>query len=146
MIEGFCIPCGADVPVTEQRRCVEHGDLAIPPTWASATIAYPWPARPEGYVYSPPAYLREYQKRLTDSIGKHRKPAPKRTKSVSAALDKILMPPKPPERIGETLIRFVCGICRVAVTMERHHGGRHRRFCSDACRKAASRLRKKGAA
>lgn len=131
MIEGFCLTHQADVPITDTRRCIEDGDLVIPPTWAGHTDAFPWPERPDGYTYRPPAYLREYQKKLTDSIGKHRKPAPKQ--AVGATLDKKLRPPKPVQRTGQAYVTFTCGGCHTTVT-KKAHGGPRQRFCNDVCR------------
>lgn len=130
---GFCTVEQDDVPITQDRRCIEHGEFVLAPTWVKALTPYPWPERPAGYTYCPPAYLKDYQKKATDSIGAHRKPAPKR--SVSSTLDKKLRPPKPkPEAVG-AYIAFTCGTCHVKVTRKRR-GGYAPRFCSAACRRS----------
>jgi hypothetical protein len=135
VIEGFCTAHGDDVPVTPDRRCVEHGDLAIPPTWAAHTAPYPWPARPEGYAYEPPAYLREFQKKLTDSIAKHRKP-----RQVSPSLDAKLRPPKPrKERAApRTQVVIRCEGCRATVILKAK-AKPSTKFCSDRCRQVVRR-------
>lgn len=34
LIEGFCLSCANDVPITAERRCVADGSLCIPPSTA----------------------------------------------------------------------------------------------------------------
>jgi hypothetical protein len=140
MIFGFCTISQADEPITADRRCVEHGDLALAPSWAKALAPYPWPERPDGYAYTPPAYLTEYRKKLTDSIGKHRKPSPRKPRQVSASLDAKLRPPKPPkERPAprtQTVIR--CEGCRATVVLKAK-AKPTTKFCSDRCRQVVRR-------
>lgn len=57
MIEAWCIAHQDDVPVTPDRRCPEHGGLAIPPSWSNQHAAYPWPERPDGWSWQPPAEI-----------------------------------------------------------------------------------------
>lgn len=52
---GWCIPCRSDAPSTPDRRCAACGHVLIPPSWARRDTPYPWPERPDGWSWSPPA-------------------------------------------------------------------------------------------
>ena len=84
---GFCLAEQDDVPATDRPICATCGYPLIPPRWANHTDPWPWPPRPEGYVYTPPAFLSAPVARKqgnADDLARHRKPAPKKPQHLSA--------------------------------------------------------------
>lgn len=157
MIEGWCIPHGADIVLDGDRWCPEHNTLVIPPSWADHTSVWPeWPPRPAGYVYVAKQLqtpVRASQRPLATS----RKPAPRKAQTeISASLDAKLRPesvvdpatkrkpfsPAPADQTlparqrvrQQRLIR--CEHCGDEKSFA-SHGGPPQRFCSTGCRTAA---------
>lgn len=147
---GWCLTEQADVPIGTDRRCLTDGRPCIPPSWSPHTAVWttagrwePDLPRPDGYTYRPPAYLREYQRKAAESIGAHRKPAPKRPASeISASLDAKLRPAAPPRPTEtpptERVIR--CEVCRATVVLKVKTT--RQRYCSEACRMTLRRTRR----
>lgn len=120
-LEGWCTVHRDDVPVTPDRRCLADGQLAIPPSWSHKNARFPWPSRPEGYAYEPPAYIAEYQARESTRVRR----AP--------------VAPKTEVRTGA---RGACTLCS-APFVDRRSGGSPRRYCSLTCQQRAAHQRKK---
>jgi hypothetical protein len=125
MIEGFCTAHGDDVPVTADRRCAQDGDLAIPPSWARQGAPYPWPTRPEGWTWTPPAAPEP--KVQVPKAAPIAPPAPKKAPSPPKRRAKPSAPSQP------VMVTLSCEACHVVVT-KRFLGGPKQRFCSSRCR------------
>jgi hypothetical protein len=119
MIEGFCTVHRDDVPSTPDRRCATDGMLLIAPSWSSKDARYPWPERPEGYVYRPPVF---------PELKPARSPATRRTEPVAP----------PPRPVGR---RSTCEQCGSAFEDE-GRGGSPRRYCSPLCKGRAQHARR----
>lgn len=118
---GFCIAEQTDVPATERGRCVNDGDLLIAPSWNlkrptwTPTGWHPHVERPEGHVYTPPAYL-------TGAPTPKPEPAPI-----------VLKRPNRPPQKG--LDSRPCRVCAKLFTPRR----REQALCSTPCANAARR-------
>lgn len=112
--EGFCIPCGADVPVDAERTCLVDGLVTIPPSYGKRIQKWvngnwsPLIAKPDGWVWKAPAEA-----------------APKAVEA------------KPPS--GSKT--FACANCQ-QVTRFKKRGSTSQRYCSNACKNRALAARR----
>lgn len=132
MMHGFCLTEKADVPISNERRCLADGSLCIAPSWASKDSAYPWPPRPDGWVY--------VAKQLQALVRNPQKTDAERRKPFTS---KPVEPAHVPQPVAEKPGAVTCAWCHEAYTQGPRNGGPPRRFCTKICRARASKAARK---
>lgn len=134
---GFCLTEQADVPIASDRRCPNDGELAIAPSWGTHRQVFrdgdwhPVRARPEGYVYRPPAHLTREQPKLPRTR--------QRAARQFSGMAQARFGQDPAERVIEPR---PCKRCHEVFTPKQY--GQH--YCQKACRLAATQERRKAVA